>query len=168
MLTLTITKPLSIYLIIKDILPDNINNLLEVIYLSLQLNKFNINDLDTWNISQLIRENNHQVIKSELLLDVLTKIIEIPHKLSLIFLETCFHQDIITVEFLNEIINISYKVGVERKYQIYAIDLLNLCLQYNFKTRNIYQMLFLYYSRLNDYQNALCFAKEVYCFRNFL
>ena len=153
---------LSIYLIIKDILPDNINNLLEVIYLSLQLNKFNINDLDTWNISQLIRENNHQVIKSELLLDVLTKIIEIPHKLSLIFLETCFHQDIITVEFLNEIINISYKVGVERKYQIYAIDLLNLCLQYNFKTRNIYQMLFLYYSRLNDYQNALCFAKEVY------
>jgi predicted O-linked N-acetylglucosamine transferase (SPINDLY family) len=145
---------------IRELSPDNYDNLLELICLDIQLNNYNIDQFETWHLSELCQSLSPDIFPTDLLIKTLNLILSLPCPDSLAFARFCLSKDQDFEILVATVINFAVKIGYS--YPQYAIDLLNICLeiQPDYSNRedilpNILNGIYVFFNEREDYDNAL-------------
>jgi predicted O-linked N-acetylglucosamine transferase (SPINDLY family) len=113
---------------IQEFQPDFLDNLLHLIKLEINLEQFTPQKLEDWNIIQLLNENTNN-IDSNLLLQVLLKILEFPAFVSVDLARASLPYFSNAETFIQLLETLARKMAYERFQGAYAADLLDVCLE---------------------------------------
>ncbi|BAQ64001.1 hypothetical protein [Geminocystis sp. NIES-3709] len=148
--------------VIKEINPENLDNLLYLLNLSIETNNFNILYIIDWGILQLLKAENPQSISPHILLRVLDKIVRLPTKESLELAEAALIYDFNNSDIKNQIKYIAHLLGIDNcSYILYAIDLFKLCIKFMPEDLSLYIGLYIIYLNIYKYEDAIRMAETI-------
>ena len=117
---------------LREINPNQINNLLKLILLSIEIDDFNIEELSVFGLLELMRSPSDQIIDLNLLLKLLAKILELEptNVLSLQFTSLCSNYYISNPsDFINVVTPNTLKVGFVLNEFTVAEKMTKICLE---------------------------------------
>lgn len=149
---------------IREIAPDNINNLLYLIDLSIQLEIYTGQEISELRILELLQPEVVNKINQDLLFHVLRKIlVYAPHvPLSLEFISTCLPYVKNIAELANVIVGIAYNMQYLVSRQDVAIALCETCLKVLPENFEILLALTAFYTDIEMYQKSIEYGKNLY------
>jgi predicted O-linked N-acetylglucosamine transferase (SPINDLY family) len=119
---------------IKEIAPQNLNNLLHLINLGFLRNCFSFQSFEDWNVFQLLKNTNLKEFDVSILWDVLTDVLQYPSSDSInllqISLKIMSESEDLLKEKIEQVINIGQSLGYDQYKSLYAADLLAECVVY--------------------------------------
>jgi predicted O-linked N-acetylglucosamine transferase (SPINDLY family) len=147
---------------IREINPDEINNLLQLILISHEVGRFSLDLLIEYKIIDLVAEANPGRVDSELLLKVLVKTLEFPSSDTLKFLN-------ISLPYANPVeswvtsltasaITISDQIGQPD----FAVQVLDSCLKLDSENLEVLQYLCLFHDKVGNYLESFEAAKKMF------
>lgn len=140
---------------IRELEPDNLNNLLLLIKLALKLGIFQKDLFYKWKVFDLLDRVKSQVIELKLLLDILDKIFFIKEEETLQFARFCLIFSNSHPEIIKKIHQIGKIIGFQHHYVNYAIELILICREFNEYDLSIYLDLHELYIWQEDYNKAI-------------
>jgi predicted O-linked N-acetylglucosamine transferase (SPINDLY family) len=162
----SINEPRNGWLIrqhIREIAPDIINNLLNLIQLSIDLEEFTPQQFHTWEVFTVLEKSNSEELDLELLLQVVKKIINFPFPETLLFVEACLpHQNKNLAEFIDTIMPLSVKVAYQDRRPDFAVSLAELCLKWKPDSIEALRHLSCFYSNAGMHEQAIETAKSFF------
>jgi len=145
---------------IRELNPENYDNILELICLDIQINNFDIDKFENWNLPELLAPVSVDIFSNNLLIKSLKLILFLPCPDSLFFARFCLRKSENIDIIIAEIINSAVKVGYS--YRLYGIDLLNICLEIGSNhpivtdiLPNILNAIYVFAGEEKDYETAL-------------
>jgi predicted O-linked N-acetylglucosamine transferase (SPINDLY family) len=151
---------------IREIQPDNLNNLLHLIHLSIELQKFTGEDLTSLGIIQLLKSEDKTSIDSSLLLQVLSKVLDYaPFNPSLLeFTEVCQPYAPNPQAFIHLLMLAATTMAYGANQPQPAIQLARLCWQLDTNKLEILSHLVTFYHDNGDYEESIKTA-QLFCTR---
>ena len=147
---------------IREIAPTHINNLLQLIQLAIDLEDFHPDYLNHWQVATTLQQYT-QKINSDLLLQVLQKLLDFPSPEVIEFTEACLpHQPEDASVFLEIIISYAIKIAYKLGRPDLAIPLTEVCLKIKPERIDILRHLSSFYSDVKAHQQAIETAKRFY------
>jgi predicted O-linked N-acetylglucosamine transferase (SPINDLY family) len=146
---------------IREINPILLDNLLQLISLEINLNIFSLDFLDDWQVIDLLKESNTQVINSELLLELIDKLIVFRDKKILLFIEVSFSYFRESLRLLKKLEAIAFKLAEQENEALYASELIKICLKFIPDDICFLNHLSYFYKKTGDYQQAIEVAKRI-------
>lgn len=148
---------------IRELNPENYDNILELICLDIQINNFDIDKFENWKIQELFYSVSADIFTTDLLVKSLKLILYLPCPDSLFFARFCLGKSENFDSIIAEIINFAVKIGYT--YPQYGIDLLNICLELGANhpviidiLPNILNGIYVFASEQKDFETALQIA----------
>lgn len=161
-----INEPRNSWLIrqhIREIAPNIINNLLHLIQLSIDLEEFKPEQLNTWEVSTLVEQSPSEEVDLKLLLQVVKRIIPFPFPETLIFIEACLpHQTKNPAAFIDTVMPASMKVAYQDRRPDFASSLAELCLKLDPNSLEALRHLSCFYSNAEMHEQAIKTAKRFF------
>ncbi len=157
----------NIYLLrwqIQEIQPTNIHNLLQLINLAIELERFTVDDLVSWEVIEIIQLHQSGEIDIDLLMQTLQRILDYEplHPLSLVFVEACLlhlgHWYKFFAVLLVTAVKVAYSYGQAKQ----AVKYSELCLQIAPDNTELLKHLTNFYQKSGDYTKAIETAKRCY------
>jgi predicted O-linked N-acetylglucosamine transferase (SPINDLY family) len=145
---------------IRELNPDNVNNLLILTLLSFELNCFSFENFKEWEIIEKLSDSNNETINFQLLVNVLDRILFIADSTTLLFLKICFNYTQDKNDFINFIIKTALRVAYQKHYQEFAAQILEVCLEYNPTNLGILLQLSCLYSNYRNYSQGIVTARK--------
>ena len=140
---------------IREILPSNIINILELILLEIKLDLFIPLKIYEWDICSLLKQNESSQIDTELVFNVLKQILNYPHRSSFDFAEVSLKYVTYKDRWADLLVNSGTNLGYYFNAPLLGIDLLKLCLQYIPKYLRAIEHLPRLYLEAGQYQEAI-------------
>jgi predicted O-linked N-acetylglucosamine transferase (SPINDLY family) len=149
---------------IREINPDDINNLLNLLQLSIKLEYFEDTQLNEWGITELLKSQEIINLNSELLKQILVQILDIPplHSSSLDFVETCLPYFTNPYECLCILMPAAMKIGHTFKQPQIAAQILELYLRLDPQELETLYHLAVFYQDSQNYELGIVKAKLCY------
>jgi len=147
---------------IREIDSSNINNLLQIVLLSIKSEIFVVEDIDDLEILQILNLQNKTSLNCNFLLDILQYLFEF-HADSAVFLgfsSACLAYDIHT--FLSPVFTLAYKLANVQNRVGLAIKVAEICLNVDPTNIEIYKHTILFYYSNKEFAKSAEAAK--YCF----
>lgn len=141
---------------IREINPAFINNLLHLIKLSINLGEFTPEQLHDWEAATVLNQIYPEEVNSELLLQVLKKLLEFPTPETLAFAEACLpHLSHNPEAFVVEVLPTAVKLANQAQRPDFAANLAELCLKLKPEHPEVLKHLSMFYSRAGCHQQAI-------------
>lgn len=149
---------------IREISPSDINNLLQLIHLSIKLERFTDDELTEWGVIELLQTPNIN-FDSQLLLQLLQNVLDVAplHPTSLELAKACLPYFPNPQVCLNILLPVSIKAGHTLRQPGLAISLLELYLRLDAENIEILQHLAAFYQDVSNYSKGIETAKFCYC-----
>ncbi|WP_013322983.1 hypothetical protein [Gloeothece verrucosa] len=147
---------------IREIEPSLINNLLELIDLEIELNRFSPELLEEWEIVEGLLQSRPDLVNTELLLKVLAKILYFPAQQIIAFTRACGHQIKNTDDLIKIVMSVANLMAHENKRPSYAVDLTKICLELKPQSLDLLDHLFWFYNIAERFSEALNLAYQSY------
>lgn len=144
---------------LREILPNEVNNLLNLLLLSLTLDNFTPELLQDWQVAELLEQSSAEVINTDLLLQVLKQIIEFPAEETLAFVAACLS---LNEAFIDTTVSVAIKIAYQCSLPSFAAKLAELCLNFKPEHPGVLQHLSCFYTNAGDYQRGIEVAKQFY------
>jgi predicted O-linked N-acetylglucosamine transferase (SPINDLY family) len=146
---------------LREISPDQINNLLALLQLELQLNKFHPDVLINWQVAEHLQAYKSESVNIALLFQVVDSLLETCESSVLSFVEACLHFIKPSTELASRLIRKAYDLGdISRDHTYFATQILELVLTLQPRNQNIVGSLVAYYKTLKLYQDAVRVAEQ--------
>ena len=143
---------------IKEIKPDNYNNLIQLICLDSLINNLDINQFQSWNLPTLCKSIPTDCIDHEILINALSLIPGIPCSDSLSFVrygfQSCSDRQKISTTIFATLDHLIYKL----EYLGYVTDLIKLCLEFDSYNLSLINALFVFYGEFKEIDKSIEFA----------
>lgn len=157
----------KIYLLrwqIQEIQPTNIHNLLHLINLAIELERFAGDDLVTWEVVEIIKLYQSEEVDIDLLIQVLQQILDYEplHPSSLAFAEACLPYLGHLYKFFAILLITAVKVAYSYGQAGLALKYSELCLEVNPDNTELLKHLTNFYQKSGDYVKAIETAKRCY------
>ncbi len=153
---------LSIREEIKEILPNDVNNLLHLLNLSFFLNQFQEQNIHDWYLIELIRSSKKENIDFNLIYEVLDKVLQFPLGESVQLAEAILVNQDGDGQFIDLIINKAHYMGYNQKFFSYSAGLGELCLKYQPQNLVFLNGIYWYYLFSRQYDESLKIAHAFY------
>jgi predicted O-linked N-acetylglucosamine transferase (SPINDLY family) len=142
----------------REFTPHNLNNLIQIISLSIQLEEFTEESFKELDVIQLMNERLDE-IESSILIPVLEKILQFPDQGTLDFAEACLLYISNRKQWAEIITTSSATYAFERRLTLFAIALVKLCLKH--EPNNLVALGYLprFYIDCHEYIEAIESAK---------
>ncbi|MDZ8189543.1 MAG: O-linked N-acetylglucosamine transferase, SPINDLY family protein [Nostoc sp. ChiSLP02] len=149
---------------IKEINLHEINNLLSIINLDIQLERFTDDELSDLEIIDILKTEENLELDCQLLLQVLQQLLEVAplHTASLELLEVCLPYFSDNQSLLNILLPASMKIAYNFKQPHIAADILEFYLRLDPENREILLCLAAFYQNSGDYLKGIKTAKIGY------
>lgn len=145
---------------IRNIDPQSLDNLLNLVILSIAQEQFVPENLESWQVTTQLQNASINSLESSLVYQSLTQVLEFPSQLSLDFATAC-RKHVADVEtFFNLVLVVAHKIAYQTRKLYYAIALANLCYQINPSHPETLKRLSRYHMELGDYLQAVEFARK--------
>jgi predicted O-linked N-acetylglucosamine transferase (SPINDLY family) len=144
---------------LREILPNEVNNILNLLLLSLTIGSFTPELLQDWQVAELLEQSSLEVINTDLLLQVLKQVLEFPAEATLAFVAACLPLNEI---FIGIVVSVAVKIAYQHAQQGFAAKLAELCLKFNPEYPGVLQHLSCFYTNSGDYQRGIEAAKQFY------
>ncbi|WP_330205263.1 O-linked N-acetylglucosamine transferase, SPINDLY family protein [Cyanobacterium sp. Dongsha4] len=152
---------------IKEIEPNNLNNLLDLALLKFNLNILKIDDIKDINLNNLLDENSVE-IDDEKLLNFMDNILLIPCDECLDFADIANNYFQGNKEITDLFLSKAEVMGQERKYYFYASQLVEICIKNQPNNLEIIKQGIYYYSSNYNYEKSKILAQRFYDYSNTL
>jgi predicted O-linked N-acetylglucosamine transferase (SPINDLY family) len=149
---------------IREINPRNVNNLLQVIQLSITLETFTIEDLTDLGVIELLQLEPAGAVSPNLLLQVLQNVLSYakPHETLVELAEACLFHVHEADAFIGVIVPAAIEIGHLARNPALAARLLELCRRLNNKNFDILTHLAAFYQNSGQYDKGIETAKCFY------
>ncbi|MBE9125456.1 MULTISPECIES: O-linked N-acetylglucosamine transferase, SPINDLY family protein [unclassified Coleofasciculus] len=149
---------------LRELSPSDIDNLLQIIQLSIRLERFSGEDLTSLGIIDLLQSEEDVQVNPDLLLKVLQNLLDsAPTELSFLeFAEACLPYMGESQAFINMVLPASIKIAYSQKYPTLAAQLAELCLRLDGEHREILRHLASFYQNSGQYDESIKTAKFCY------
>jgi predicted O-linked N-acetylglucosamine transferase (SPINDLY family) len=151
---------------IREFAPTHINNLLKLLQLELQLEKFSPIILSEWGIAQVLAQSPREEVERALLFQVLTKLLEFLDDQVVEFARACLpiaesHQNFADLLFqaAERITSVTNK---DQSHFRFAIKLLNLILEFQTPNLHILGTLWFFYRTIFSYSDEVEIAHQFF------
>jgi predicted O-linked N-acetylglucosamine transferase (SPINDLY family) len=140
---------------IRSIVPNNIHNLLSLIQLEVELDTFFPQAFADLQIIELLQQDSVADIDSDLLLKVISKVLNFPAPETLKFLEACLPYAQPPEVWARRITDVATTIGYQPGLRIFASKILEICLKIS--SNNVYTLrqLSFFYTDIGCHQNAI-------------
>lgn len=143
---------------LREIAPNLINNLLELIRLEIILNIFTPEKINDWQVVELLQQSQKNSVNTDLLLQVLKQVLElsVPETVAFAWASLAHIPDFDT--FIKVVSPIALKIANRKGNLLLAIELMKLCLELQPDNLFLLNEQICFYNRIPDYQEALATA----------
>jgi predicted O-linked N-acetylglucosamine transferase (SPINDLY family) len=152
---------------LREIDETHIDNLLRSIVLTIKLDLFDPRFLDEWQGVAILSDNSNLKVNRELLELAVGSLLEFPNELTCEFIRQCLFGFPESRSHLIKLIGdtlliLSHRFGISQ----FAIEILEICLEFQFQDTFILQILCRLYSGINKYQKAIEVSSLIYSLCN--
>lgn len=149
---------------IREINPEDIDNILKIILLSIHLEKFDVTELSEYGIIEKLQKKENLHIERDILWQTLEAILKaIPfHPISLEFIEGCLQHFSNPEDCFPTILNAAIKIGHTLKQQKIASQILEIYLQFDTNNLEALRHLAIFYQDNANYSQGIETAKLCY------
>ena len=142
---------------IREANPDDIDNLLKLILLSIHLDKFEVTDLTNWEVIENLTSQQNSSIESDLLLQVLQDVLNtIPlYPISLKLIEACLPYISNPNHCFDVLLPTVMKIGHTLKEPVQAASILELYLPYDPNNLEALRHLSIFYQNSQNYSQGI-------------
>ena len=147
---------------LREIAPDEVNNLLHLLQLSIHIGSFTTEVFEELQVVKFLEQSSSATVDAELLLQALEQILEFPSPETLVFLEACLPYTLKFDEFIGRVIAIAFKLAYQANQSIFAVDIAELCLKFYPDHPALLQHLCGFYTNCQRHQEAIAVAKRYY------
>lgn len=149
---------------IRELQPQNINNLLHLVQLAIKLERFEGDELKDWGVLELLQAEQLPDLDPDLLLQTLRNVLESTplHPLALELAEACFPHLHQFQAFRNVLLVAAVEVGLAKRQHDIGIPLAELCLKADPEETEILLHLAALYQNARKYDAGIETAKVCY------
>lgn len=147
---------------IREINPDYINNLLHLVYLSIKLEKFTGEELNSWGVIEILRSEQLLILDNLLLMQVLRDVLDVEplHPYSLELAEACIAHVSDPYRFIDILIFNSVKIAYSAGKPALAAKFMELALRLDANNPEVLIQLTGFYQDAGDYSKGIQTAKS--------
>ena len=140
---------------LREIVPDRVNNILNLVKLGIALESLHISNLQEWNLLELLKQNRPEDIDRDLFLAVFEEILKVPTRDSINFAQASLIHTQGDSALIELVMGLAEYMAHDQKFFLYSAELLEECLPY--QPDNIYLLkdLFWYYKLSFKFDKAL-------------
>ncbi|CAO5041737.1 O-GlcNAc transferase C-terminal domain-containing protein [Microcystis aeruginosa] len=142
---------------LQEINPSYLDNLLHLTLVEIKLNRFHPQQLQEWQILELITQGS---VNSQLLEQVVIAVIPYPHKYTIELVRLSLPYLGNSPELLNYVITVTRQFAFEKYQPIYSVDLAEAFLPLYPESLHLVANLFWFYVSVPNHQKAINFIKE--------
>jgi predicted O-linked N-acetylglucosamine transferase (SPINDLY family) len=146
---------------IRELKPDSILNLFNLIHESTLLEQFDPQDLEEWNIVEHI-QNFTGEIDNSFLAKICSDVLQIPSQPSLDFTEACLQQFSSIEQWSQVLTDVAQRAVYEKRLGHYGTTIIELCLKHNPTYRRALGYLPRFYMECERYQDAIDAARKLF------
>ena len=146
---------------LREIAPNLIDNLLELIRLEIILNIFTPEKINDWQVTKLLQQNHKNSVNSDLLLQVLKQVLEFSAAEIVAFAGASlahFPSEI----FIEAVVPITLRKANREREVSFAINIIKLCLELQPNNLSLLNEQINFYTLAKNYQQALEVAYKFY------
>ena len=147
---------------LREIAPNLINNLLELVKLEINLNIFTPEKLNDWQVIELLQQSSKNSANPDLLLQVLKQVLEFSAAETVAFARASLAHIPDSDAFIKAVSPMALKIAYRKGNVFLAIELMNLCLEIQPNNLFLLNEQIYFYNRIPDYQKALAIAYRLY------
>ncbi len=147
---------------LREISPNLINNLLELIRLEINLNVFTPEKLNDWQVIELLQHSPKSSVDADLLLQVLKKVLEFCAAETVAFARASLSHIPSSEIFIQAVMPIILRMANQEGKVLFAVEIMKLCLE--LQPHNLYLLneQIYWYILIENYQQALEIAQQFY------
>jgi predicted O-linked N-acetylglucosamine transferase (SPINDLY family) len=147
---------------IRQINPNNIDNILNLVLISFELNNFNLLFLEEYRIIDLVNSVESDNINSILLLKVLAEVLAVPSQNTLKFLSASLKHAKPIDQWVISLTESAVKLAEQMGQVDFAIQVIKSYLPLDPKNSSILQYLCLFHDKSGNYQESFEVAKNIF------
>ncbi len=150
---------------LREVVPERVDNLLKIMQLSIKLDTLSEEELESLEITPLLRSSETGVVEPALLLQTLQELLEYAPRtpLTLEFAEaTLKHASDLKSDFVYELMTVAIKQAYRGNYYHFGTHLAELCLQLEPEDLGALGHLVTFYQRSDRYEESIAVAKKYY------
>jgi predicted O-linked N-acetylglucosamine transferase (SPINDLY family) len=147
---------------LREIAPNLINNLLKLINLEIILNIFTPEKLNDWQVIELLQQNPKSSVDSDLLLQVLKKVLEFSAAETVAFARASLAYISSRDNFIEAVAPIAIKMANQQGKVFFTIEIIKLCLELQPNNLSLLNEQIHFYTLIHNYQQALQIAYHFY------
>ena len=146
---------------LREIAPNLVNNLLELIQLEINLKLFIPETLNDWQVIELLQQSPRNSINADLLLQILKQVLEFTAAETVAFARAS-SVHISPEIFVETVVPIVVELPEKRSNLFLAADILQLCLELQPNNLMLFKKQLYFYTQLQSYQKSLNIARKFY------
>ena len=146
---------------LREIAPNLINNLLELIQLEINLKFFTPEKLNDWQVIELLEQSPKNSVNPDLLLQVLKQVLEFTVAETVAFAKASLAH-ISSEIFIDAVVPIAVRIADQDGKVFFTIEIINLCLELQPNNLSLLNEQIYLYSRIQNYQQVLEIAYQFY------
>lgn len=146
---------------LREIAPNLINNLLELILLEINLKLFTLEKLNDWQVIELLQQSPKNSVNPDLLLQVLKQVLEFSVAETIAFARASLAH-ISEETFIDAVVPIAQRMANQERKVFFTIEIINLCLELQPNNLLLLNEQVHFYALVNNYQQALEIAYQFY------
>ena len=147
---------------LREIAPNSINNLLELIKLEVNLKLFTPEKLNDWEVIELLEHSLENIVNLDLLLQVLKKVLEFSVAETVAFARASLAHISSSDTFIEAVVPIALRKANQEKKIFFAIEIIKLCLELQPDNLTLLNEQAQFYILTNNHQQALEVAYQFY------
>ena len=147
---------------LREIAPDEVNNLLHLLQLAIALGSFTPEFFEELQVIKILEQGASTTVDPELLLEVLKQILEFTNPEALTFLEACLPYAIEIDGFMGTVIATAFKLCYQANQPFFAADIAESCLKFYPDYPLLLQHLCGFYTNGQRHQQAIEVAEQFY------
>ncbi len=145
---------------IQQLHPDNLTNIMGLIWLDATLQYPTISKFKDWNVIELLSAKNIPRVSKELIIKTLDKVLSNVSEESVDFARACLTHSQNQESIIETILAIAKKIVDKKVYISFAENLVNVCREQNPEDISLIKTLFWFYANTEHYEKALEFALD--------
>ena len=145
----------------REIAPNLINNLLELIKLEINLKLFTPEKLNDWQVIELLQQSPENSVNPDLLLKVLKKVLDFAVDETVAFARASLAR-ISSEIFIDAVVPIALRKANRERKVSFTIEIISLCLELQPDNLALLNEQVYFYSLIHNYQQALEIAYQFY------
>jgi predicted O-linked N-acetylglucosamine transferase (SPINDLY family) len=147
---------------LREITPNLINNLLELIRLEIIINIFTPEKLNDWQVIELLQQSHENSINFDLLLQVLKQVLEFTVAETIAFARASWAHFPSSEIFIEAVLPIAVRIANKDRKLFFSIEIIKLCLELQPSNLSLLNEQIHLYSGIQNFQQALEIAHKIY------